>query len=130
MAEKTYGNKTFEYNYRDIVQPNYRHIGKYMPRKEAKEIVTGKATFLDDFSLPDMIYGKIKRSPWPHADIVSIDTSKAEALEGVHCVVTHKNMPAKWGLGLPVQRLLMEPRVYHVGDLVALVAADDKDAGE
>ncbi len=130
MAEKTYGNKTFEYNYRDIVQPNYRHIGKYMPRKEAKEIVTGKATFLDDFSLPDMIYGKIKRSPWPHADIVSIDTSKAEALEGVHCVVTHKNMPAKWGLGLPVQRLLMEPRVYHVGDLVALVAADTPEIAE
>ena len=35
-------------NFRDIVQPNYRHVGKYMPRIEAKDIVTGHATFLDD----------------------------------------------------------------------------------
>ena len=41
MAEKIYKGKKFNYEYRDIVQPNYRHIGKYMPRKEAKDIVTG-----------------------------------------------------------------------------------------
>ena len=130
MAEKNYKGKSFNYEYRDIVQPNYRHIGKYMPRKEAKDIVTGKATFLADYSVPDMLYGKTKRSPWPHAKIVSIDTSKAEALEGVRAVITHKNMPQKWGLGLPVQRLLMEPAVYHVGDLVALVAADTEQIAE
>lgn len=111
-------------NYRDVRQPNYRHVGKYSPRKEAKEIVTGKALFLDDFSVPHMLYGKIKRSPYPHARIVSIDTSSAEALEGVHAVITHKNMPQPWGLGLPVHRLLMEDKVYHVGDVVALIAAD------
>lgn len=110
--------------FEEIVQPNYRHIGKYMPRIEAKEIVTGKATFLDDFSVPHMLYGKTKRSPYPHAKITYLDTSKAEALPGVKAVVTHKNLPEKWGLGLPVHRLLMEDKVYYVGDLVALVAAD------
>lgn len=111
-------------NYRDIKQPNYRHVGKYTPRKEAKEIVTGKALFLDDFTVPHMLYGKIKRSPYPHAKIVSIDPSAAEALEGVRAVITHKNLPQPWGLGLPVHRLLMEAKVYHVGDVVALIAAD------
>ena len=110
--------------YRDIPQPNYRHVGKYRPRVEAKDIVTGKATFLDDFSVPNMLYGKAKRSPYPHARILSIDTSKAEALEGVRAVITYKNMPQKWGLGLPVQRLLLEEKVTFVGDLVALIAAD------
>lgn len=38
--------------YRDIKQPNYRHVGKYTPRKDAKDIVTGKAIFLDDFQYP------------------------------------------------------------------------------
>ena len=52
--------------YRDIKQPNYRHVGKYTPRKDAKDIVTGKAIFLDDFSVPHMLYGKTKRSPYPH----------------------------------------------------------------
>ena len=113
--------------YRDIKQPNYRHIGKYTPRKDARDIVTGKAIFLDDFSVPHMLYGKTKRSPYPHAKILSIDTSKAEALPGVRAVVTHKNMPEKWGLGLPVHRLLMEDKVYFVGDLVALVAADTEE---
>ncbi len=62
--------------YRDIKQPNYRHVGKYTPRKDAKDIVTGKAIFLDDFSVPHMLYGKTKRSPYPHARILSIDTSR------------------------------------------------------
>ena len=42
--------------YRDIKQPNYRHVGKYTPRKDAKDIVTGKAVFLDDFSVPHMLF--------------------------------------------------------------------------
>ena len=98
--------------YRDIKQPNYRHVGKYTPRKDAKDIVTGKAIFLDDFSVPHMLYGKTKRSPYPHARILSIDTSRAEALPGVRAVITHKNMPEQWGLGLPVHRLLMADKVY------------------
>jgi CO/xanthine dehydrogenase Mo-binding subunit len=110
--------------YRDVKQPNYRHIGKYMPRKEAKEIVTGKATFLDDFSLPHMLHARTKRSPYPHAKIVKIDTSAAEALEGVHAVITGQNAPFMAVLGYPVHRKFFDDKVCQVGEPVALVAAE------
>ena len=99
-------------NYRDIRQPNYRHVGKYTPRKEARDIVTGKALFLDDFSLPHMLYGRTKRSPYPHAKIVKIDTSAAEALEGVRAVITHKNAPVLAALGWPVIASCWSPRLF------------------
>jgi CO/xanthine dehydrogenase Mo-binding subunit len=110
--------------YRDVRQPNYRHIGKYSPRKEARDIVTSKALFLDDFSLPGMLYGRTKRSPYPHAKIVKIDASAAEALEGVRAVITHQNAPFLAALGWPVHRLVLESKAFHVGDQIALVAAD------
>ena len=110
--------------YRDVKQPNYRHVGKYMPRKEAKDIVTGKATFLDDFSLPHMLHARTKRSPYPHARIVKIDTSAAVALEGVHAVITGENAPFMAVLGYPVHRKFFEDKVCQVGEPVALVAAE------
>jgi len=116
--------------YRDIKQPNYRHIGKYMPRKEAKGIVTGKATFLDDFSVPHMLHARTKRSPYPHAKIVKIDTSAAEALEGVHAVITNENMPRLAVLGYPVHRKFFEDKVCQVGEPVALVAAETIDIAD
>ena len=50
---------------------------------DAKEKVIGKAAFLDDLEFPGMLYGKILRSPFAHARIVHIDTSRAERLPGV-----------------------------------------------
>lgn len=117
-------------NYRDVVQPNYRHVGKYTPRIDAKDIVTGHATYLDDFNVPGQLYGKTLRSPYPHAKILSIDATKAEALPGVRAVVTYKNAPEQWGLGLPVHRHLLEDEVWCVGDVVALVAADTLEIAE
>ncbi|HCS67375.1 MAG TPA: hypothetical protein DIW34_04010, partial [Oribacterium sp.] len=71
----------------------FRHIGKYRVRADARDIVTGRATFLDDFSVPRMIYAQVLRSPYAHAKITSIDKSEAEAMPGVHCVITYKDMP-------------------------------------
>jgi CO/xanthine dehydrogenase Mo-binding subunit len=116
--------------YRDIKQPNYRHVGKYSPRKEATDIVTGKALFLDDFSVPQMLYARTKRSPYPHAKIVNVDTSPAEALEGVRAVITHKNVPFLAALGWPVHRLVLESKAFHVGDQVAIVAADSLEIAD
>ena len=67
---------------------NYKFIGKPTVRKDAYDIVQGKATFLDDFKLSDMLIGKVKECPHPHAMIKSIDKSKALALEGVRAVLT------------------------------------------
>ena len=78
----------------------YRFIGRSMPRKDAGEIVTGKAVFIDDMKVPGMLYGKALRSPLPHADIIKIDTSEAEKLPGVKAVLTHENVPG-WMGGTP-----------------------------
>ena len=61
----------------------YRHIGKATPRKDARAIVTGSAQYIDDVKLPGMLHGRVLRSPYPHARIKNIDTSKAEAYPGL-----------------------------------------------
>ncbi len=101
----------------------YRHIGKPTPRKDAREIVTGRAQYIDDLKIPKMLYGKIVKSPYPHANIINIDTSLAEAYPGVRAVVTYKNAPP-WRAGSPAHRRILDKKVRFVGDSVALIAAD------
>jgi CO/xanthine dehydrogenase Mo-binding subunit len=99
----------------------YRHIGKATQRIDALEILTGKAKYVDDLKIPQMIYGKVLRSPFPHAHIRSIDTGKAEELPGVKAVLTYENVP-DWKTGWPPHRLVLDRKVRFVGDGVALVA--------
>ena len=108
---------------------NYRHIGKPTPRKDAAEIVTGKAAFFDDIKIPDMLIGKTLRSPLPHANIKKIDTAKAEKVPGVKAVLTYKNIPS-WMVGIPPHIPVLDKRLRYVGDAVALVAAETADAAE
>ena len=107
-----------------------RHIGKASPRKDGKDIVTGRATFLKDYPVRGMLYVKVLRSPHPFAEIISIDTSKAEALYGVKAVLTYKDVPEGWLLGMPPHRKMMEKRVRCVGDAVAVVAAVTEEIAE
>ncbi len=104
----------------------YRFIGKATPRKDALEIVTGKAEFIDDVKRPGMLYGKVLRSPYPHANILTIDTSSAETLPGVKAVLTYKNVPG-WKTGIPRHVRVLDRKVRYVGDAVALVAAETKE---
>ncbi|HNY51428.1 MAG TPA: xanthine dehydrogenase family protein molybdopterin-binding subunit [Smithella sp.] len=108
---------------------NYRYIGKKIPRKDAKEIVTGKAAFFDDIKMPDMLIGKTLRSPYPHANIQSIDTRNAENLPGVKAVLTYKNIPP-WTVGIPPHIPVLDRRLRYVGDAVALVAAETREIAE
>jgi xanthine dehydrogenase molybdenum-binding subunit len=112
-----------------MVDKEYRHIGKATPRKDAREIVTGKVQYIDDIKLPKMLYGKVLRSPYPHANIKNIDTSKAEVYPGVEAVLTYKNVP-EWKEGSPRHRRILDRRVRFVGDAVALVAAKTKEIAE
>lgn len=74
---KHFGNENYS-------PENYRYVGRVnVPRKDAREIVTGKCTFLDGFSLPQLLIGRAKRSPHAHARIKSINVEKARALNGV-----------------------------------------------
>jgi CO/xanthine dehydrogenase Mo-binding subunit len=107
----------------------YRFIGRSTPRKDALDIVTGKATYIDDLKLPDMIYGKALRSPHPHANIKQIDTSRAEALSGVRAVLTYQNVP-EWKTGMPKHLSVLDRKVRFVGDAVALVAAESEETAQ
>ena len=72
--------------------PKYSYVGKSIPRVDAKIKVTGEAIFTSDFKLPGMLWGKIKRSPYPSAKILSIDTSQALKLPGVRAVITARDI--------------------------------------
>jgi xanthine dehydrogenase molybdenum-binding subunit len=63
-------------------------IGRPTPKLDGKERVSGKAIFGHDIELPNMLHGKILRSKYPYARIISIDTSEALAIDGVECIIT------------------------------------------
>ncbi|MEJ2097684.1 MAG: hypothetical protein P8Y38_11260 [Deltaproteobacteria bacterium] len=107
----------------------YRFIGKPTARKDARDIVTGKAVYLDDLKIPNMLHGKALRSPLPHANIKSIDTSKAKALAGVSAVLTYQDVP-EWKTGMPKHLRVLDSKVRFAGDAVALVAAESEAIAE
>ena len=108
-------------------------IGKSVPRIDALEKVTGSAMYCADLKIPGVIYAKILRSPHPHARIVSIDTSRAEAMDGVRAVATgkDKDIPAeRVGLSVRDRPILAQEVVRFVGEPVAAVAADTIEIAE
>src|SRR6202161_2842536 len=76
----------------NIVNTNNKWIGQRTIRPDGADKVTGRAAFAADTNMPGMIWGKVKRSPHPHARIISIDTLKAEALPGVKAVVSARDI--------------------------------------
>ena len=105
-------------------------IGKDMKRIDTASKATGEAIFSADMILPRMLIGKVLRSPYPHARIVAIDTTKAERLPGVKAVVTAKDTCGdKWGVFKYTQdqQFLPTEKVRYVGEEVAAVAAIDED---
>lgn len=118
----------------EVVKPEeageeLRYVGKTLTKVDAVEKVTGKAVYGVDFSLAHMLFGKMKRSEVPHAEIVGIDTSKAERVPGVRAVITGNDIPnTLFGAGLSDTPILARDRVRYVGEPVAAVAADTLDA--
>ncbi len=106
----------------------YRVIGTSVPRAEGPEKVTGRGKYSVDVALPGMLWARILRSPFPHARIVSIDTSRALALPGVHAVLTGEEVRGiRTGKRLLDEPLLVWDRALFIGDKVAAVAADDEE---
>ena len=108
----------------------YSVVGKSLPRIDALEKVTGQARYGADMALPGMLYGKVLRSPFPHARILNIDTSRAERLPGVRAIVTGKDLPGKKVGFIPATRDLPPlawDKVRFIGEGVAGVAAIDED---
>jgi CO/xanthine dehydrogenase Mo-binding subunit len=107
-------------------------IGKSFKRKDGPDKVTGRAAYTQDIRLPNMLVGRVLRSPHPHARIVNIDTAKAKALPGVKAVITAQDTKGiKHGFvetpRYPAdQSVLAEGKVRHVGEAIAAVAATDE----
>lgn len=101
-------------------------IGANVRRIDAPSKVSGKLKYAGDMVMPDMLHMQVLRSPHAHARIVSIDTSEAEALEGVECVITSADVPGKDGFGVFVhdQPIMARGKVRHVGEAVAAVSAE------
>jgi CO/xanthine dehydrogenase Mo-binding subunit len=106
-------------------------VGKSVPRIDALEKVTGGATFTDDLQFgPGLLYGRVVRSPHPHARIVKLDASRALALPGVKAVVTGEDTPGYIGLYLKDRHIFCTDRVRYVGDPVAGVIATSEEIAE
>jgi CO/xanthine dehydrogenase Mo-binding subunit len=106
-------------------------VGKRVQRVEGFDKVTGDSKFIADIHLPGMLTGRILRSPYPHARIRAIDTSKAEKLRGVRAVVTAEDtLKRPWGAFFADQYILSVGKTRYVGEEVAAVAAIDPDIAE
>jgi 4-hydroxybenzoyl-CoA reductase alpha subunit len=108
-------------------------VGTRVPMLDAGLKVKGAAQFTDDLVLPGMLFGKILRSPLPHARILNIDTSKAEKLSGVKGVVTGRDIPDRQYGIVPMAKdeyALAKDKVRYIGDDVAAVCAIDPEIAE
>jgi CO/xanthine dehydrogenase Mo-binding subunit len=110
-------------------------VGRGIPRLEARQKVTGRADYVHNLRLPNMLYGKVFRSTVPHGRIRKIETTAARALAGVHRVVTIDDIlrlipHPYYGPAFHDQPILAHEKVRHVGEPVAVVLAADPHVAE
>ncbi|MBI2875920.1 MAG: molybdopterin-dependent oxidoreductase [Candidatus Tectomicrobia bacterium] len=113
-------------------------VGKRLPRVDGIEKVTGQGLFTMDVYPPGMLWGKMLRSPYPHARVLRVDASRARALPGVKAVISLEDVPRvrHAGEGPPLDELtghdqyIFDERVRFVGDGVAAVAAVSREVAE
>ncbi|HEY7167207.1 MAG TPA: xanthine dehydrogenase family protein molybdopterin-binding subunit [Candidatus Binatia bacterium] len=106
-------------------------VGQRVQRFEGYDKVTGESKYIADIALPGILVGKVLRSPYAHARILNIDTSRAEKLRGVRAVVTAEDtIKRPWGAFFADQYILSVGKSRYVGEEVAAVAAIDADTAE
>ncbi len=116
-----------------------KHVGRAMRRKEDPRMITGRGRYLDDISVPGMLYAAIVRSPEAHAKITSIDTSAAAQRDDVIAVYTHDDLAGDFAAPMamvwsppgveiktPEYWPLSRGEVKHVGEAVAVVIGTDR----
>ena len=110
-------------------------VGKPAQKVDALRLAKGRPVFTDDFSHPNLLHAALLTSPVAHARIRSIDTSRAKALPGVHAVLTYQDVPRvifapgtqSYPNPKPYDQVSLDNKVRHVGDKVAIVAAESMD---
>jgi len=113
-------------------------VGKGEVKVDARKLAQGKPVFTDDIKMEGMLYGALLTSPHAHARIRKIDASKARALPGVKAVLTHVDIPRiKYASGgqsypqpHPYDQVSLDNKVRHVGDRVAIVAAETPEIAQ
>lgn len=118
--------------------PETQVVGKPERKVDAVKLAKGHPAFVDDIELRGMLYAKMLYSPHAHARIVGIDDSRARALPGVHAVLHHENVArVRYASGgqsypnpLPYDQVSFDNKVRHVGDRVAVVAAESIEIAE
>src|SRR5215471_2872169 len=123
-----------------------RYVGRSMPRREDRRLLTGHGRFVADLALPRMLHAVFVRSQFAHARIRSVDVARARAMPGVVQVLTgadllriappvpgaQLSLPSKWRTGvphkinLPQQPLLALDKVRHVGEAIAVIVAESR----
>jgi putative selenate reductase molybdopterin-binding subunit len=109
-----------------------RVVGKAEPKVDAVKLAAGKPVYTDDIEIKDILHAALLTSPHAHARIVHINTSQAKALPGVQAVLTYQDVPrvlyASGGQSYPnpkpYDQVSLDNKVRHVGDRVAVVAAE------
>lgn len=113
-------------------------VNQSVRKIDSLALAQGKPLYVADVNMPGMLHAKVLGSPHAHAKITKIDTSKAEALPGVHCVLTYENVPriihTTAGQGYPepspYDNYILDNKVRFVGDRVAAVAAESVEIAE
>jgi len=112
----------------------FTYVGKHMQRWDAIEKILGKARFTADYAnlYKNLAYVYSVRTKYAHARIRKIDVSEAEKVPGVLRVITHKDIPGVNDVGyvIPDQPLLAYNKVRYIGDIIALIVAEDPYVAE
>ncbi len=118
-------------------RPDYQSVGKSVRKKDAMQLLLGKAVYTQDIA-PDALVVKLLRSPHANAMVQSIDTRKAKKIAGVVDVYTWEDVPnlrfsnagQTYPETSPYDRLIIDRHVRFVGDVVAIVAAETEEAAD
>lgn len=115
-----------------------KYVNKIRPSVDGKGLMMGKPGYTDDLADINSLVVRVLRSPHPYAKILKISKEKAEKLEGVECILTHKDFKriaiTRAGQGYPEpsphDKFILDDHVRHIGDEVAAVAAKDKETAD
>lgn len=118
-------------------RPEYRSVGKSVRKKDSIQLLLGKPVYTEDIA-PDALVVKLLRSPHANAMVKTIDTSKAKKVSGVVDVYTWEDVPDQrfsnagqtYPETSPYDRLIIDRHVRFVGDVVAIVAAENGKAAQ
>src|SRR5512140_2536770 len=105
-------------------------IGEAVPMLDSLARVTGTVEYLVNLKMPNLLVGKIVRATVPHARLLNVEASEAEKTLGVRAILTRADISKLYGTGIDDQGVVAIERVRFIGEPVAVIAAEDREAAE